>query len=144
MRVYLDTSVLVAGSVAQHPHHSPAAEILKRVHAGKLVGVVSTHVVAELYSVLTRTPFIPRIHPADAQRLIQAHATDVCHLVAPTVRQYQEAVAEAVSNGWIGGKIYDLLHVKAAIHAKCERLYTFNVKEFRLISGSFAKAITSP
>ena len=144
MRVYLDTNVLVAGSVAQHPHHSPAIEIFKRIRARKIDGVVSTHVLAEMFAVLTRTPFVPRIHPTEAQRLIQAHVTGPCEIVTLTSRHYQEAVAEAAANGWSGGKVYDLLHVKAAIHAKCERLYTFNVQEFRLIAGDFSKAITAP
>jgi predicted nucleic acid-binding protein len=144
VRVYLDTNVLVAAFVADHIHHPPALEILKRIHAGKLSGVISTHVIAELYSVLTRTPFIPRIHPADAQRLIQTHATGACETVALTVRHYEEAIAEAAANSWTGGKVFDLLHVKAAMQAKCERLYTFNVQEFRRIAGRFSKAITAP
>jgi len=144
VRVYLDTNVLIAGSVAGHPHHSPAVEVLKRIHSGKLDGVISTHVVAELYSVLTRTPFIPRIHPTEAQRLIQSHATGACEVVALTARHYQEAVAEAAAKGWTGGKIYDLLHIKAAMQAKCDRLYTFNVQEFRMMAGAFSKAISAP
>jgi predicted nucleic acid-binding protein len=144
VRIYLDTNVLVAASLAQHPHYYPAAEVLQRIRRGELKGVVSSHVLAEMYSVLTRTPFTPRVYPLEAQRLIQTHGVKLCEVIALTTQHYEDAIAEASENGWIGAKIYDLLHVKAAIQAKCDRLYTFNVQEFRAISGSFAKAVTAP
>jgi predicted nucleic acid-binding protein len=144
VRSYLDTNVLVAASVEAHPHHVPAVEILKKIRARKIQGVVSTHLLAEMYAVLTRTPFIPRIHPVEAQRLIEVNALNACEVVALTAQQYREAIAEAATNGWGGGKVYDLLHVKAAVIAKCSRLYTFNTHEFRQLSGAFAKMITAP
>jgi predicted nucleic acid-binding protein len=66
MRVYCDTSVLVAASISDHPHNSQAIALLKEVRAAKLEGVISAHGTAEFYAVLTRTPLSPPIYPSGA------------------------------------------------------------------------------
>ncbi len=70
MKVYLDTNVLIAASVESHQHHLQSFDLLKAVKNGKLQGCVSTHGLAGFYSVLTRAPFTPRIHPAEAGRML--------------------------------------------------------------------------
>jgi len=70
MNVLFDTSVLIAALIEDHPSHSQSLSWLQRVRLGEIEGFVSTHTIAELYSVLTRIPRQPRINPELAQQLI--------------------------------------------------------------------------
>jgi predicted nucleic acid-binding protein len=60
VRVYFDTNVLIAASVQEHPQHVQSFDLVKAVKEGALRGCISTHGLAEFYSVLTRAPFTPR------------------------------------------------------------------------------------
>ena len=62
MKAYLDTNVLVAAFIQEHEHHLQSFDLVKAVNDGTIVGCISTHGLAELYSVLTRAPFSPRFH----------------------------------------------------------------------------------
>ena len=68
MKAYLDTNVLVPASVQAHHHHAQAFDVVKAVKDGDLN--VGAHGLAEFYSVLTRTPFTPRVHPTEASRFL--------------------------------------------------------------------------
>ena len=70
MQVFFDTNVLVAASERSHPHYVQAWPALRRVEAGKDKGFMSAHSIAEVYAALTRLPVQPRIHPAEALRII--------------------------------------------------------------------------
>lgn len=143
---FFDTSVLVAALVVEHPHHAVAASLLNDVFSRKAAAFISAHGMAELYSVLTRAPEPLSIHPADAWRMIETSLLPHVDVVSLNGAEYREVVEECSRNGWLGGQVYDLLHIHAARKANCARLYTFNVKHFRaLASGaSFTGAITAP
>lgn len=64
MRLFFDTSTLVAAMVEGHPSHSAALPWLQRVKVD--TGLVAAHTLAELYAILTRLPVSPRIPPAMA------------------------------------------------------------------------------
>jgi predicted nucleic acid-binding protein len=70
VHVFFDTNVLVAASERSHPHYAQAWPALLRVTAGKDKGFMSVHSIAEMYAALTRLPVQPRIHPAEAARII--------------------------------------------------------------------------
>ncbi len=61
MRLYFDTSVLVAFAVQGHAHHAAAYTALEQMVRGRHHGYVSSHGLAEVYAVLTRTPFTPPV-----------------------------------------------------------------------------------
>ncbi len=69
MKVLFDTSALVAAFEVSHPRHGVCLPWLQRVQTSNIDGYVSTHTLAELYSVLS-LPVRPIISPAIAQRLI--------------------------------------------------------------------------
>lgn len=59
--------------------------------------------------------------------------------------EYRDVVKTCAGRAWAGGKVYDLLHIRAAEKWRCTRLYTFNVKHFRLMaSPGIADKITAP
>ena len=66
MKVFADTSVLVAAMVKAHPHHARAFPWLSKARQHSIELVVATHTLAELYAVLTSLPVQPRIAPGAA------------------------------------------------------------------------------
>ena len=66
MKVFFDTSVLVAAVIAQHSDHMRSFALLERIQNGKDEGFISAHSLAELYAILTKIPAPWRHSPAQA------------------------------------------------------------------------------
>lgn len=131
MKAYFDTNVLVAASVQDHQHHEQSFDLLKAVKEGTLQGCIGTHGLAEFYSVLTRAPFTPRIHPAEAGRFLDDNILPYFELVALSADDYKAVLRSCTNDGLIGGVVFDALHLHSALKAGCDRVYTFNLKDFR-------------
>jgi predicted nucleic acid-binding protein len=144
MKAYFDTAVLVAASVAYHPHHSPALIALQSVLDKKIEGCVSGHGLSEVYAVLTRTPFSPPVYPAEAWKILDENILPSFEIVPITVQMYRESIRECANQGWTGGRIYDALHLRCARKSDCERIYTFNVRHFQQLAPDLAQRIGAP
>jgi predicted nucleic acid-binding protein len=145
VRWYFDTSVLVAAAVSNHPQHTRALAVLEDLLSGKHRGFISAHSLAEFYSVLTRTPFQPPVYPSEAWRIMEEMILPHLDLVPLTSKEYQEVVHGCAIGGWIGGRVHDSVHVRCAQKAESDRIYTFNVRDFRALAGSeLAHKITTP
>ena len=145
MKVYLDTNVLVAASVQEHPHHMQSFDLVRAVKEGALRGCISTHGLAEFYSVLTRAPFTPRVHPAEAGRFLDDNILPYFELIALSADDYKAVLRSCTNAGLAGGVVFDALHLHSAQKADCDRIYTFNVKDFRsLAPADLADKIAAP
>jgi predicted nucleic acid-binding protein len=145
LKICFDTSVLVAALIEDHPHNVPASAAVLSSNSKTNEAIVSAHTLAELYSVLTRTPFSPRIYPAEARLLIDQSVSARMQVMALGAGDYRTVIDECADAGWSGGAIYDALHIRAAIRARCDRLYTFNVKHFRALAPvEFRDKISAP
>ena len=83
MKVFFDTSVLVAALVKLHPMHSQAINWLKRAKSHDLDMIVSSHTLAELYAVLTTLPVSPKVTPEIAWRLISENIEGIATIISP-------------------------------------------------------------
>lgn len=144
MKVYFDTAVLVAASVADHPNYLQAHAALQAVHGKKISAYVCAHGLAELYSVLTRAPFTPPIYPAEAWQLITENILRRFEIVTLSARDYSEVIQSCAKLGWTGGRVYDALHLRCAEKSGCARIYTFNVKHFKALGPELADRISAP
>ncbi len=144
MKAYLDTAVLVAASVADHPHHNQSLATLQMVRKKAMTGHISGHGLSETYAVLTRTPFTPPIYPAEAWKLLSMNVLPYFQIVTLTPDMYRETIQECADSGWIGGRIYDALHLRCAKEAACDRIYTFNVRHFQQLAPDLADRIGAP
>ena len=108
VRVFLDTSVLVAGLIDFGPQSAPAHSLLHAV-AEKTVAPASTawHCCLEFYSVSTRLPAEYRLTHADAARLIEEEifARMAVHDLPSGDRLALLRAAAHDATG--GGRIYD-------------------------------------
>ena len=145
MKFYFDTSVLVAASVQGHSHYAPAIQALDSMVSHGHRGSISAHGLAEIYAVLTRTPFTPAIYPSEAWRILEATVLPHVEVLALSAAEYKHLVQQCAAAGWIGGRVYDLIHIRCARKAQCDRLYTFNVKDFRALApDDFRDRVCSP
>lgn len=131
MKVFFDTSVLVAAFVPVHPRHERAFDRLRRARSGECRMLTSAHNLAEVYSVLTTLPLSPRISPAAAARIIRENLEAHAEIKPVTVADYREVVHHLGDAGLAGGIIYDALACRAAIQAGAEVILTLNPKDFR-------------
>jgi predicted nucleic acid-binding protein len=136
MVVFFDTSVLVAASSSSHPHFAQASAAVRRVLDGKDKGFVSQHSIAEVFSALTVMPVIPRIHPMEAAAIIRDNILKNFETVALDKDDYLSAMMIVSESGWPGGKIYDALLLCSAAKTSAQRIYTFNLKDFKLLAPS--------
>ena len=144
MKVYIDTNVIVADAIEDHSHNANAASLFKEVQMGRWVPVISAHGMAEVYSILTRTPFRPRITPAEAWQIIEENVLASFQIEPLTRGDYTKILRESAAIGWSGGRVYDAIHIHAARKANCDRIYTFNVQDFRQLAPDFADRIMAP
>jgi predicted nucleic acid-binding protein len=129
MKVYCDTSVLVAASIAVHPHYVQSSALLEQIRTGKLDAVISTHGTAEFYAVLTRAPLTPPVFPNEALRIFESMLA-YFHVASLSAAQYTSALREAAENGLTSNH--------------CERIYTFNLRHFLQLAPQLHNIICSP
>jgi predicted nucleic acid-binding protein len=144
MRVYFDTAVLVAASISRHPHYPQSGTVLESVREKRIEGFISGHGLAEVYAVLSRTPFNPPIHSTLAWKVLEEDILPYFNIVIITSLMYQATIRECADRGWIGGRIYDAIHLRCARESKCERIYTFNVRHFQQLAPDLAQRICAP
>ena len=144
MKILFDTSVLVAGLVQPHPAHDRALPWLKKAKLKDIDMVVSSHTLAELYSVLTTLPVSPKITPGISWRLIHENIESAASIISLSSSDYIATIKHLSEMGLSGGLIYDALIFKTAIKAGANRILTFNVPDFKRIWPHEAIQILSP
>jgi predicted nucleic acid-binding protein len=144
VKVFFDSSVLVASLVAKHPHHARAMSVVSRALRKVDLAYVAAHGVAETFSVLTTLPLSPRIGPEGAHRLVKDNVLACCEVVALTGREYGTVLASLAQQGVVGGTTYDGIHAACAKKADVERLFTFNVAHFRRVAPDWEDRISAP
>jgi len=144
VKVFFDTSVLVAASEQGHPHYRQAWPALQRATARRDRGFMSVHSIAETYAALTRLPVQPRIHPAEAARIIKDNILPHFEMVPVGKKDYTEALRLVGEGGWGGAKIYDALLIGCALRSEADRIYTFNLADFRQLAPNLEEKICAP
>jgi predicted nucleic acid-binding protein len=145
MNIFFDTTVLVAASAHAHPHHAQALPALQRVVAKQDKGAIGLHSLAETYAALTRLPVLPRIHPSEAARIVTDNILPHFKTIPLDRIDYEQAILAMRDGGWSGARIYDALILQCATKSKADRIYTFNLIDFRSLARSALQSkICSP
>ena len=92
------------------------------------------HSIAEVFAALTRLPVHPRIHPVEAERIVTENILPHFEVVSLGEEDYLEAMNTMARGGWSGAKIYDALLLRCAARCAVERIYTFNLGDFRQLA----------
>jgi predicted nucleic acid-binding protein len=143
VKILFDTSVIVAASLSQHPSHTPCFAQLQQAKARQYQGYLSTHSLAEIYSVLTRMPSQPKLSPQNVQSLIDRNLQFLTPITLETA-DYQAAIAQMTALNLPGGGIYDALIARAAAKVTADRLMTLNPKHFTRLDPAIAQIVFVP
>ncbi len=92
------------------------------------------HSIAEVFAALTRLPVQPRIHPVEAGRIVTDNILPHFEVGSLGKEDYLEALNAMASGGWVGAKMYDALLLCCAARCVVERIYTFNLGDFRQLA----------
>lgn len=144
MKLFFDTSVLVAAAVGHHRHHVAGAAAFRQVISGRHSGVISTHALAETFSTLTRLPVVPMITATEAYRYVTETVVPHCESVTLREGDYLSILESAAKAGLRGGILYDALQLYCAEKARCDRIYTFNLEHFVRLAPQLQDKIVSP
>jgi predicted nucleic acid-binding protein len=134
MKVFLDTNVLIAASIRQHPQFEAADNLLQRCANKEDEGVIHSHSLLEFHSAITQLPEGLAVPPGQVYTLLEEGLLPYlrcANLNAKQVRQVQKRAGEL---GLIGGIIYDLYHLAVAENEKVDKLLTFNVVHFQQLA----------
>lgn len=143
MRVLFDTSVLVAALIVSHPRHLACFSQLQAAKSKQNQGFISTHSLAETYSVITRFPIQPRIAPEQAQSII-TDTSQYLEIVPLLSYDYLTAIASLVALNLPGGGIFDALIAQAALKVEAEILLTLNPNHFTRLGEAIALLVQVP
>jgi len=145
VKVFLDTSVLVASVVQKHENHARAHAVLDRVQNGEDEGFVSAHSLAEIYAVLTESPPPFRHSPEQALLSIEENVLKHFKIMGLTASDYAALIREAALSGIQGGTIYDALLLHCAAKTGAEKVFTLNLRHFQTIApGNVRSQISAP
>ncbi len=95
---------------------------------------MAQHSIAEVYAALTRLPVRPRIQPIEAERIVVENILPHFEVISLANQEFLEAVNTVAAGGWSGAKIYDALLLRCAEKCGAERVYTFNLGDFRQLA----------
>ena len=141
MKVFLDTSVLVATFYADHEHHLPSIDLFLRF--GKKDACCGAHSLAEVYATLTSMPGMRRVS-GDEALLFLGDIRERLTLVALEGQEYCRMLDASAAAGLTGGAVYDAILGHCALKAKAEVIYTWNTRDFLRLSPAIAGRVRNP
>jgi predicted nucleic acid-binding protein len=143
IKVLFDTSVLVSAIIVNHPQHSVCFSQIQAAQSGQIKGFISTHSLAETYSVITRLPVQPRINPQQAHSIV-LDISQYLEAVPLLVDDYQAAIAQMATLNLPGGGIFDALIAQAAVKAEVDALLTLNPNHFTRLGNAITQIVQVP
>ncbi len=145
MKIFMDTDVLVAASIRQHPHFARADKVLCRCVDGVDEALIHAHSLLEFHSAVTQLPRGLAVPPLAVEAILKDGILPFVRCATLSAKGIQLVQKRAGELGLAGGIIYDLYHLAVAEKEKVERLYTFNTGHFQQIAPSdFRDRIVSP
>jgi predicted nucleic acid-binding protein len=143
VKILFDTSVLVASMLVKHPHHPACLSYLEKVKTGEIRGLIVTHTLAELFSVISAFPSQPRFSPQITERLIRENLAEF-EIISLTEFDYYQVIENMVNLGFSGGAIYDGLIAYCAVKMKVDKILTLNAKHFLRLGDPIANLVETP
>jgi len=144
MRIFCDTSVLVAAALQAHAEHRSCKLLLERIQSEEDTAHAAAHALAETFAVLSRMPTKPKLSPPDALEIIEHDFLPHFVFVPPQTEDYLHSLRELARRNLSGGRVYDMLHLRAAGRLPVERIYTLNAAEWKMLAPSLAGIIQAP
>jgi len=143
-RVFLDTSVLLAGLVEIGPASRSAQEILTAVAGGRLRRPATAwHCCLEFFAVSTRLPEEFRLSPADACRLIVEEILGRFQVLELPDAARPSFLTGLAQGHLIGGRVYDAHIGEIARRAAATVVVTDNLRHFSSLASKGIRVVDS-
>jgi predicted nucleic acid-binding protein len=143
VKVLYDTSVLIAALLVEHSNHAVALSRLALARSGEVRGYLSTHSLAELYSVMTRLPPPLRVFPDEAIAML-SDLTDYLEPVPLVATDYQAAMVRMAQLKLVRGGVFDAVIAQSALKVDVDYLVTLNPKDFVRLGEVIAMLVQVP
>lgn len=131
VKVFLDTSVLLAGLVDLGPQSAPAQSVLHAVAEKQLTDVATAwHCCLEFFSVATRLPPEFRLAPTEAAQLLDHEVFNRMSVKDLPAEARLTLLAAASQDGITGGRIYDAHVAEVARASGTTVIVTDNRRHF--------------
>jgi len=122
MSDYFDTPIIVFACA----NRGSLGQAARALIASALEPVTTPHALAESFNALTYRLGLP---PKEARRMVEAN-TARFHFVTMEASDYRRAIDRVVDNGMTGDKVYDALHLGAAMKSGASHMHTSNKRDF--------------
>jgi predicted nucleic acid-binding protein len=122
MTEYFDTPMLVFAAANKGSLGQKAWQAI----ADSADAVTTPHALAECFNALTYRLHIP---PGAARKMIEEQAAKFRFEMLDAA-DYRLAIAAVVEQGQTGDKIYDALHLRAAMKCGAKKIHTSNKRDF--------------
>ena len=141
MRIFFDTSVLVAAVLEDHEHYERSFTVFSA--AKRSSAFCAAHNLAEVYATLTRYPGKDRL-TAEQALISLEKIEERLTITALEASEYVAAIRKCAFRGIVGGTLYDDLIASSALKARAEVLYTWNTAHFRMLGEEVASIVRTP
>ena len=141
MKVFLDTSVMVAAFWGDHTGHDASLQAF--TEATRQTGSFGIHSLAEVYATMTALPVRPALGPDQVFLFVQ-QISERLTPVSLDQAEYLGAIRELSERGLAGGRVYDALLLACARKAQTETILTWDLKHFRQLAPDLADRIHTP
>ena len=143
MKIFFDSSVLIAAFVESHPKHKSALSFLVKAKNREFKLFVSAHTILEVYSVLTSAPFRPKITSVIAKKLIENNINAIAKIIYLSDEDYFKIIEKMCASDFKGGIVYDAIIVECALNSKVDEILTLNPKDFLRLTNDTSIRITT-
>ena len=140
MKIYFDSSALIAGMVEEEEHHAASLKALAECEDG----FTSTHALAETFATITSGRLGIQLAPNEAWRIINTNVAGRLNILELTFADYRQAMQNCQAAGARGGAIFDMLHLQAARRGNAERILTINIRHFQTFAPDLQNKISLP
>lgn len=144
MKVLFDSSVIIAAIVESHPRHLQSLPWLQKVKKKILEGIISSHSLIEIYSVLTSFPVSPKITPAVAWKLIRENIICGFEIITYGKNDHRSILQSLTENQISGGTSYDGLIVYVVDKVNVDKILTLNRNDFIRVKPEASNIIIEP
>ena len=141
MKIFFDTSVLVAAAILNHEHHGPS--ILAFSRANRSCACCAAHNLAEFYATLTRYPGKERLSSQQALLALDV-AEEKLAIIALEADEYLTTIRRLAGEGIMGATVYDGIIAACAVKAAVDVLYTWNTQHFMRLGPEISRIVKTP
>ncbi|MGC4001136.1 MAG: PIN domain-containing protein [Anaeromyxobacter sp.] len=129
--IFLDTNVLVAASVAEHPSHVAASALLTRLGGQQAPFCISPQVCREFLVVLTRKPVSGREFTVEEALTTLGAWRSACTVIDEGPAALEELLGLVQAHAVKGKQVHDANIVATMLANGIDRLATLNPADFK-------------